>query len=460
MLASWEKKGYWWLPEREDDKVFGILSFSQENGAIVELFNSLNDQTLNIKCEFLLGKSLDGENITLYNCQEKSFSSGSIFPVITLFAEIIFCGVHYKIVDDIRFYLIGCSFTNLYEWLNISGFKVTPDKSLFNISYSIPNQTEYNINDEISIQFKLTCQQNISKEEGGEFKIAEQANIVLQSKQELPLEKYLIYLNNFRNFLSLATANPVYPIELNGFSEQNIINFGSDKFRIPINIFYQLSDYPQQLAKGSLLNCNFLYNQIKTDFCKYFLNWLNKAETLEPLFTLYFGNIFNKSIYLEQRFLSFIYALEFYHRKIIGGDYLERSIYLGELYPILIKSMPAKIESHFAESLKAKFKYLNEYSLRKRLHDIFSKNEKLISLLTNKKNDFIAAIVDTRNYLTHYDDENKGNARRGIALFRLTEKLKLIIEICILVEVGLNEDLINRKIEFFIKHNQHLFYEE
>jgi len=460
MLENWEKKGYWWLPERENEKIFGILTFSQENGAVIELFNSFNDQILNIKCEFLLGKSLDGENITLYKCQEKSFSSGSIFPVITLIAEVVFCGVHYKNADAIKFYQVGCSYTNLYAWLNVSGFKTKLGESLFNISYSIPDQIEYKINDEISILFKLTCQQNISKEEGGEIKTNEQANIVFKSKNELPLDKFFIYLNKFRDFLSLATANPVYPLAVNGFSEQNIIKFGNDTYRIPINIFYQLSDYPQQLGIGNVLNFNFFFNQIKNDFCKYFSNWLNKAETLEPLFTLYFGNIFNKSIYLEQRFLNFIYALEYYHRKVIGGNYLERSKFLGGLYLFFIKSIPKKIETPFSVSLKARFKYLNEYSLRKRLLDIFNKNEKLISLLTKDKNEFIAAIVDTRNYLTHYDDENKGKAKKGWALFRLTEKVKLIIEICLLIEVGLNEDLINKKIEFFVKQNQHLFNEE
>jgi hypothetical protein len=63
---------------------------------------------------------------------------------------------------------------------------------------------------------------------------------------------------------------------------------------------------------------------------------------------------------------------------------------------------------------------------QKPILDKSDKNEKLISLLTKDKNEFIVDIVDTRNYLTHYDDENKGKAKKGLALFRLTEKVKLL----------------------------------
>ena len=49
---------------------------------------------------------------------------------------------------------------------------------------------------------------------------------------------------------------------------------------------------------------------------------------------------------------------------------------------------------------------------------------------------FVGKVVDTRNYLTHYDEGKKETAAVGRELYGLTERLRSILEACLLREVG------------------------
>ena len=59
-----------------------------------------------------------------------------------------------------------------------------------------------------------------------------------------------------------------------------------------------------------------------------------------------------------------------------------------------------------------------------------------------ERKSFINRVVATRNYLTHFDQSLEPQAARGEELYRITEKLKLLIEICLLRESGFEEERI------------------
>ncbi len=57
-------------------------------------------------------------------------------------------------------------------------------------------------------------------------------------------------------------------------------------------------------------------------------------------------------------------------------------------------------------------------------------------------------MVNTRNYQTHHDKELQEYAANGEDLYRLTQKLKICLEICLLTELGFSleeiKDLFSR----------------
>jgi ApeA N-terminal domain 1 len=82
--------------------------------------------------------------------------------------------------------------------------------------------------------------------------------------------------------------------------------------------------------------------------------------------------------------------------------------------------------------------YGNEFSLRKRLKELldqFWKN--LLEDFVSNKSTFVKNIVNTRNYLTHYDEDLKDKAVQGEGLYYLNERLKLFLIILLLDQLGI-----------------------
>ena len=139
-------------------------------------------------------------------------------------------------------------------------------------------------------------------------------------------------------------------------------------------------------------------------------------------------------MYLQHRFLSLIQAIESFHQRIYKGEYLSDDDYNG-VYKALVNAIP-DIDIDIKKSLENRLKYGNEYSLRKRLKEIFGKYQEILNGFIENKNSFIEKVVDTRNYLTHYDKDLKELAVSGEALYSLTQKLKILLETCLLSELG------------------------
>ncbi len=177
-------------------------------------------------------------------------------------------------------------------------------------------------------------------------------------------------------------------------------------------------------------------------------NWFEKAEKLEPIYNLYFGTLYNSRMYLEHRFLSQIHAIESYHRRVNGGKYQENDEYRSGLYKKFLQAIPNELDNDFRESLiEGKLKYANDYSLRKRLKEILeSCSQNLpVSLRAKDNRDlFIKLVVNTRNYLTHFEEKSK--AATGDELYKLTNNLKILLEICLLKELEFSSETINNLI--------------
>ena len=88
--------------------------------------------------------------------------------------------------------------------------------------------------------------------------------------------------------------------------------------------------------------------------------------------------------------------------------------------------------------LSEKLKYGNELSLRQRLQKIIKPFEKFVGDARQRKK-LIGSIVDTRNYLTHYDESLKSRAASGDKLIHLYLKMEAIFQLRILQELGFTQ---------------------
>jgi len=159
-------------------------------------------------------------------------------------------------------------------------------------------------------------------------------------------------------------------------------------------------------------------------------------------------------MYLEFHFLSLMQALESFHRATKGGKYLSDKSW-KPYKEKLVNEIPVELDSGHRESLKNRIKYGNEYSLKKRLGELLrTLDEKTLSVLSPSTKYFTGVIVDTRNYLTHYDDELKNSSLKDADLYWANQRLRIFITILLLKEIGIEENVILESMRKNNKFNQ------
>ena len=112
----------------------------------------------------------------------------------------------------------------------------------------------------------------------------------------------------------------------------------------------------------------------------------------------------------------------------------------------LENAIPDYLKDDHKRSLKSRIKYDNEFSLRTRLKKIFKEYQENLKVFIHDEKRFIDKVVNTRNYLTHYEPKSK----RKIVITELeeldllTQKLRRIVEICLLRELDFEPEEVEK----------------
>ena len=236
--------------------------------------------------------------------------------------------------------------------------------------------------------------------------------------------------------MSFAMGRATYPTRIMGKTKANIFKLRSGEIICPDIDIYLTSNNPKASdRKVRRSDFTFIYYDIIDDFEQIINKWFEQKELLEPVLNLYFSNIYNTKQYLTTKFLNLIQALESFHRRIYNGKYIDDDEFVT-VYDGLLKNIPESVSKDFFESLKSKLEHLHEYSLQKRIKDILNSCKPYHELILDDKKSFIEDVKNTRNYLTHYDEKLKSKAKTSADLYVLNIQLRLVLELCILIQLG------------------------
>lgn len=449
MIEEFEYNGIWWLPGKSKKQISGTLRFTPDEGAILNLIGSFKDiKDINemLEPEIILGVSSNGKKITLYKCFEtKSSLNFPGFQTSSFYANMVFIGTHFQNSEDIKFKSISVHYSHLDEWVNISGFDIDikhlgKEKEVI-IKYKLPEPFQAEISDGLKISINFQASLPPLSVVQKEATIKQKTEIKIETSEDKSFEDYIKIMYHIQNFLTLGITEPVYPLAITGITEENKEMRDDKVYYPPVEIFYKLPDIPKGHKPLPPSHMLFTFKDISDRFESFLRNWFKKADLLEPVYSLYFATLYNPRLYLEYRFLSLIQAIESYHRCIYGGKYLSNEEYKS-VYNALVNAIPKGIGNDLKDRLKVYLRYGNEFSLRKRLKEIFDKYQEILDGFIENKKCFIEKVVDTRNYLTHYDKELKERAAKEKDLYRLTQKLKICLEICLLTELGFSSEKI------------------
>jgi len=447
MIEEFEYDGIWWLPEKPSNKVSGKLKFHPVEGLKLQLigsFKELKNLHTFLQPLIILGITSNGKIITLYKCYEsRSHISMPGFLSSSFIASVAFLGCHFEKEEKIRFDFLSLNYSYLEEWTGITGFQfnIETDSEAqlkkYEVIYSFPEKIEAKIgNLNISFDYNFTSEEDKLKE----VNLKHTTFIKIKPNESLHFNDYQDICYRIQNFLSLAIGKAVFPIIIKGKSKSCSTKSQNGKAIYPdIFIYYATNSLFETSSEIHPFDMLFTFRDISGKFESILKNWLEKAEMLKPVYDLYFGTLYNPRMYLQHQFLSMIQAVEAYHRRKFEGKYLSDEDYepiQGRFKDIINK---LDVDASFKDALKSRLKYGNEYSLRKRLKDLFVKCRDITQNFIKDEDNFINRVIDTRNYLTHYDKKLR-NIADGKDLYYITQKLKIILQICLLYELGFTKE--------------------
>ena len=427
MKESREFKGIWYLPGQPEKSVAGILYYKKGDSIKLELIGSLTEESNPILSFFSKGKdeqklihgeSSNAKKITLVNCFKgaSSYNLSCSFPVTSFDFQYIIVGKHLVESDEQCFTRIKV---------------LTPALSYWPGSLLIREEIDFKGNEISSIKINLDTKPTIHTEVdlGSDLKLSLATSVIMKGQKIYPdcfrinqityfhietiseKKSFLELLQQtglFIQFLSLATYSDQYPIEIKLEDDDDYYEYEVGKIFNQIELFKINRNEDTKYSKADFL---FSYIDIESDFNLIIQKWYSLSKDLMPIRNHLLNSIKRKPVFTSLDFLIVVQALEGYHTRFINKQRV---------------ALKSRIENLF---------------------NLFSPDVQKIA-----KIDIDAQIVvNTRDYYSHFFEMNKKVIiKEGIELFRLTEKLRLLLICCILDLIGFSKQKIN---EIINKYN-------
>lgn len=461
MNKEFKIQGYFWLPAddiKKINQVQGTLNYSFAEGIVLELMGSFkNDARIKEVTEYdiIHGISNDGKKITMLNAfirNRKQHFPG--IEQVRIIANGLYIGHLFNSIADIHFKEISFSCTYLHEWVGKSGFafeRNSQEKEV-SIKYKLPEQIKANLENDyiLKISFSLIGPTHTIYQE--EATIKQRTEIIIESKEgEKNMQDYSKLTFHLRNLLCLATLKPVHFLHLTGFTESCKTELMDDmNYSEPIEIYFNQSKSSGVSKNLTPFDLLFSLHDLSDNFEKYLSEWFCNFELYEPVYDLFFESRFYSNLNWKNKFLNLARVIEAFHRRRYEGSYMNRDEFMEKIYPALVQAIPPDIESDFQESIKSTLKFVNEYSLRRRLKNIFKKDDKFIASFFNNSDKLtdklISKIVEIRNQLTHYDEKTTHKTVET-EVYKSCLCLELVLIVLFLQKIGFENASIRKMIE-------------
>ncbi len=443
-MDKFESKGYWWLPENKERVVAGVLRCDPSDEIVLELigsFSNVRELKFDSHPKIILGIAEGQKPITLFDCLTWKLQMSS-FARVSYKAFGVVIGHHFEKKEDIQFFKFKLSYSHVDEWVNRKVFEIEErfrsDQVLegHTVKYKMPEKQSWQV---AGYSVSLLPSYHHDVDLFKEMRLSSSFYLSIESTVEVPLEGFFEKLNYLvQNFLSLAIGYPVQPLRIEANSYAAKENSSNDKDNYcDLEILYRHRPPTSDTGTVQGNTMLFMFDDLKDNFGDVLTNWFVKEENLRPIYDLYFAVLRSPKIFHNHHFLNLAQAVESYHRRVLGGSYIE-DWKESPHYKHLLDSIPSEIrDDGFKESLRNKMQYLNEYSLKKRLEGVFDRCGSTASSFIPNPRVFITDVVNTRNYLTHFTEELREKAKFGQDLWVLTRQLRHLLEVCLMLEIAI-----------------------
>lgn len=412
-MESFEYQGEWWLPHNPERREKGDIRFAEREGIRLSLNGSFRDFDTPIPMMFgqraelyptVFGFTSEGKEFTLVEGYEAHCHINiSGYPTQECAASLLIEGGHLEDFNSTKFEKAFLRLSHLPEWAGFPGYSTElppgeeDGKLVWHLKYSSPDDIVCTTSVGTVVFF---CIKQPPQTENLLQKVALSQETYIRVEPSVPMvyeDLQKQFIQPLQRFITLATGKPNYLVSLSLKQEAVKACNDDEVFEVFHNQSLRNPEADENIHPYHML---FTLKDIRDDLDKVIDSWLHLHSELGPVCDLYFSVQFASHMFLEGRFLNMIHAVETYHRRC------------------------------YKEHGRGPF-------LRKRLDDLLAKTGDAINPLVQSKKDFVDKVMDTRNYLTHYDPKKEKKAAKKLELYKLTETLSYVVQVCLLIEIGM-----------------------
>jgi hypothetical protein len=453
-------KGEWWLPGGKRSKVKGELVVTAGESIRLDIFGDFKRRKspphflgVNQNPPVIHGDT-DAGPVTLL---DSLFSTGHQThrgnARTTYQANLCLFGAWFDGRDDVRFNSLKLRFTHLEWWWATHPFtsqyvrdgeKVTG----FTMTYTYPPGVRVEVpSPKVVVGLDAELNQRESFADSAHF--THYINVRVTPDRGVGLDEAFRLLSDLQKFFILLVGEQVFVRSFEGaVTAKELVAVkprATRKVCAPCAVFFsQLEQRPADKSRSH--NMIFPANVLGDRATPVLLKWFESLENMRPVYEVFFGTFRASRMFSESRFLHLSQALESFHRRTIGGVYEPDAAKYKVIKDAMIAAIPAGIDGALRQRLKSQVHYGNEPSLRKRLTGLFKTlSEAEVRVICEDTDEFVNAVVGTRNYLTHLDESSRDIVLEGHDRFVAIQKLELLLTVLLLKHLGLpGEEVLGR----------------
>jgi hypothetical protein len=389
----------------------------------------------------LHGESLGGEPFTLLdgfltNASEKFGGGGPGGTVADALFAMLVRGAHVQHVDDVRGDEVVVQVHGLLELL--IGGKV--GQPLLEVT------AEKDSHDQMAVDLAFGTL-TLSAGAGGTFSRTERkhtlgASAVARFDSEHPLPEIDRLMAPLRDLVVFATREPAFVATQQLLPPKTTPPKVVDVERYARALrVVRPPDVEPSVERTSSYYALWLNPATVPDAPQLLVAWWNLRERLGPVWTLLFGTLQRPNLPLENQLLNLTAFAEGYHRTLHDEPPLSHAEAKAAVAAMLAAVEEDRVRRVFGSALS----YANAQTQRKRMRWLAKRAVSVLDAWDLDVSEFCNQIADTRNWLTHWGDRGK-HTQEDAGLVRLIARLNLILSVNVLLDLGLDEDVVIEQI--------------
>lgn len=441
-MEPFEDEGVFWLPSHENEQRTGRLQFDPVEGATLIVMGGFGDirQQFNQQPPIVRIHGVAGKRyLTLNDCfiTDTTFDMPGI-PRQTYHVGAIITGHLFGEDEALTFDKCSVAFDQLANWVRRSGVKVS-----FETATPQPTQPpdriiiEFNQLQDDAVQLdeeelRLASTWGLSGDNITETHLSQGTHLELKYPSARSLESILSDVKHLQDMLTLAVAAPTVPTELVLWREDITRDFRPGETRLQEMTYYagQLAERVRLEVPQSPARVLFQFSDIGG--LPTMAQWLKIAREYRTVVGSLLSIRYAAGLYVENRFNNVVSAAESFHRLSFSNEVMPEEEF-KEFRRSLIKAVPKEYRNWLGNQLQ----YTNEPRLRHRLVEMVDHTGEAFASIYNEPDAWVTVVTESRNRLTHHDQEREVDFQSG-DLYFLTESLFTLVMLCLLRECGMS----------------------